>query len=162
MNAQPDVTTMAATRTLVFEPTSAGGGSFWQGDNLLATLTILRHPERQGRLSLRDPNRTLVMVRHTQKQRTSYQLFEGLRQIADAEWSVGETYARLHYQGREYSATPQDLVELDRNPPVAILSIPHDWNAEQMELRLDNDADLPLVAFYLFMAYDLANSSAGP
>jgi len=161
MNAQPDATTAPATRTLVFEPGSTGGGSFWQGDNLLATLTVLRRPERQGRLSLRAVNRTLAMERHAHKQHVRYRVFDGSRQVADAEWNVGEPLAVLHYQGQTYSATPQNLIELDRRPPVILLSILPDWKAQQIELRLADEADLPLVAFYLFIAYDLAPGPGG-
>jgi len=40
MNSQPELTTIATAQTIVFEPTSGGGGSFWNGDSLLATLLV--------------------------------------------------------------------------------------------------------------------------
>jgi hypothetical protein len=39
-------------RSIVFEPDLAGGGSFWDGDDLLAVLTVAKHPDRQGRFSI--------------------------------------------------------------------------------------------------------------
>jgi hypothetical protein len=43
--------------------------------------------------------------------------------------------------------------------PVIALASSSDWNARQMELHLAREADLPLTAFFLFVAYDLAGQS---
>ena len=79
-------------QTLVFEPTSAGGGSFWSGDSLLATLTVLKLTDRQGRLSVRDSNRALDLLRIVRKQHTSCQLIENLSLLGDSIYSLLTTW----------------------------------------------------------------------
>jgi hypothetical protein len=144
---------------IVFEPMSAGGGSFWNGDSLLATLTVLKRAERQGRLSLRDTNRAADIVPVAQKQHMHYRLIENLRQTGDAEWGVGESSARLRYRGREFLATPESLLSAQDLQPVIVRTLASDWDIQPMELRVAREADLPLVAFFLFVAYDLADIS---
>jgi hypothetical protein len=160
MNWQSDVMTVAATQTIVFEPGAAGGGSFWNGDSLLATLTVLGHPNRQGRLSLRDTNRALDMVRISRKQRTSYRLVQDPGQIGDAEWIIGEPSARLRYRGREYIGTRESLLSVQDRLPVITLAPSADWNVKQMELHVACESDLALVAFFFFIAYDMAHVKA--
>jgi len=160
MNAQPDSTTIAATQTIIFEPTSAGGGSFWNGDNLLATLTVLKRAERQGHLSLRDANRAMDIVRLARKQHTGvvtthFRLMERLGQAGEAEWNTGESSAELRYQGHDYVVTRASLLSVQDHQPVITLTGAPDWNIKQMELYIAPAADLPLVAFFLFVAYDL-------
>ena len=41
-------------------------------------------------------------------------------------------------------------------PLITLIPAP-DWSAKQMDLRVAPVADLPLVAFFLFVAYDLVN-----
>ena len=144
-------------QTLVFEPTSSGGGSFWSGDSLLATLTVLKRAERHGRLSIRDTNRAVDIVHLAQRQYMRYRLIENLRQIGDAEWGAGEPSARLRYRGREFLATPESLLSAQDHQPVIVQVLASGWNAKQMELRVAREADLPLVAFFLFVTYDLAD-----
>jgi len=156
MNSQPETIPVVAMQTIVFEPTSAGSGSFWQGDNLLATLTVLRRAGRQGRLSLRDTNQALDIVSHTRQHHTSYKMIEDLEQIAVAERDVGEPSAALRYRGQEYLATRESLLRIQDYQPKVALALASNWNVKQMELRVDGEADLPLVAFFLFIAFDLA------
>jgi len=156
MNPQPDTATMTTTQTLVFEPTSAGGGSLWDGDNLLATLTVLKRVERQGRLSLRGANHAYDMLRSTHQQHVGYRMMKDLRQVADAEWNTGDPSATLHYKGQDYVATPESLnIRGDR----LLLTLSPDWTVQQTELGVAGSADLPLIAFYLFVAYDLNQSA---
>jgi len=160
MNAQPDRTTIAATQTVTFAPTSAGGGSFWNGDNLLATLTVLKRAERQGHLSLRDTNRAMDIVclarrQHTGVVTTHYRLMERLGQAGEAEWNTGESSAELRYQGHDYVVTRASLLSVQDRQPVIKLTGAPDWNIKQMELHVAPEANLPLVAFFLFVAYDL-------
>ena len=119
MNHQFDTTTMATIQTIVFEPTSAGGGSLWDGDNLLATLTVFRRAERQGRLSMRDTNRALDIVRLAWKSRagvatTHYRLMEHQGQTGEAEWKTGESLAALRYQGQHVYRHAGRLAERPR------------------------------------------------
>ena len=155
MNSQSEPTAIATAQTIVFEPTSGGGGSFWSGDSLLATLTVLKRAERQGRLSIRDTNRAVDIVPIAQNRHTRYGLIENLRRIGDAEWGIGESSARLRYRGREFLATPESLLSAQDHQPVIVRALASGWNAKQMELRVAREADLPLVAFFLFIAYDL-------
>jgi hypothetical protein len=157
MNSQPEPTIIATTQSIIFEPTSGGGGSFWSGDSLLATLTVLKRAARQGRLSVRDTNRAVDIVHLAQKQYTRYQLVENLRQIGDAEWGSGESFARLRYRGREFIATPESLLSAQDHQPVIARASASGWNVKQMELRVAREADLALVAFFLFVVYDLAD-----
>lgn len=159
MNFQSEPKTIATTQSIVFEPTSGGGGSFWNGDSLLATLTVLKRAERQGRLSIRDTNRAVDIVQLAQRQYVRYRLIENLRQIGDAKWGVGESSARLRYRGREFIATPESLSSAQDHQPVMARTLASGWNVKQMELQLAREADLPLVAFFLFVAYDLADVS---
>jgi len=160
MNAQPDSTTIATTQTVVFEPTSAGGGSFWNGDNLLATLTVLKRANRQGHLSLRGSNRALDLVclarkQHTGVVTTHYRLMERLDQAGEAKWKTGEPSAALRYQGHDYVVTRERLLTVQGHQPVITLTRAPDWNIKQMGLQIAPVADLPLVAFFLFVACDL-------
>jgi hypothetical protein len=151
---------LSILRQIVFEPTSAGGGSFWNGDSLLATLTVLKRAERQGHLSLRDANRAMDIVRlarkrHTGVVTTHYRLMERLSQAGEAEWNTGEPSAELRYQGHDYVVTRASLLSVQDHQPVITLTGAPDWNIKQMELHVAPAADLPLVAFFLFVAYDL-------
>ncbi len=157
MNSQSEPKTIATTQSIVFEPTSGGGGSFWNGDSLLATLTVLKRADRQGRLSLRDTNRALDLLRIMRKQRTSYQLIENLGLVGDAEWVVGEPSARLRYRGQEFIVAQESLLNAQTHEPLITLALSSDWNDKQMELHVADKADLPLVGFCLFIAYDLVN-----
>lgn len=160
MNAQSDTLTTISTQMIVFEPTSAGGGSLWESDALLATLTVIRRTERQGRLSLRDTNRAMDIVGTVRKQHTGvvtthYRLMERLGQAGEAEWKTGESSAELCYQGHDYVVTRESLLSVQDHQPVITLTGAPDWNVKQMGLHVAPVADLPLVAFFLFVAYDL-------
>jgi len=157
VNTRSDIATVAAMQTFVFEPTSSGGGSFWSGDSLLATLTVLKRADRQGRLSVRDTNRALDLLRIMRKQHTSYQLIENLGLVGDAEWVVGEPSARLRYRGQEFIVAQESLLNAQTHEPLITLALSSDWNDKQMELHVADKADLPLVGFCLFVAYDLVN-----
>jgi hypothetical protein len=161
INAHSDTTTMTTTQTIVFEPTNAGGGSLWDGDNLLATLTVLKRTERQGRLSLRGTNHAYDMLRSTRQQHVGYRMVHVLRQVADAEWNTGDPSATLHYKGQDYLATPESLLSARGDRLLLTLTLSPTWSDRQMELGIVSKADLPLIAFYLFVAYDLSQS-AGP
>ena len=143
---------------IVFELGSGGGGSLWAKDYLLATLTIQQRTGRQGRLSLRETNRAMDIVCYPSKQRKEYRLLEGTRSVARAEWLAGAPSARVYYGDRDYAAGPTGLFaltpEFDDHPVVG-LGVPVNWRASQLRLRVEADADLPLVMFYLFIAYDL-------
>jgi hypothetical protein len=160
MNADSDTTTMTTAQTIVVEPTSRGGGSLWDGDNLLATLTVVKRTERQGRLSLRGTNDAYDMLCATGQQRVGYRMFQGQRQVADAEWNVGDPSATLHYNGQDYLATPESLLSVRGDRLLLTLALAPDWTARPTKLGIAGTTDLPLVAFYLFVAYDL-NQSAG-
>jgi len=153
MIAQPTV-----LREIIFEPGSAGGGSFWADDYLLATLTIQQRTNRQGRLSLRDTNRALDLLCYPSKQRKEYRLVEGMRPLARAEWIGGAPSARLSYGDRDYAATPTGLFAIKpefEEQPVVAFSLPVNWQASRLMLRVGAEVDLPLMVFYLFIAYDL-------
>jgi hypothetical protein len=157
MNAPPEMLTTVSTRTLVFEPTSAGGGSLWDGDNLLATLTALKRTERHGRLSLRGTNDAYDMLCAASQSGVGCRMFQGPRQTATAERKTGAAAAALVYHGRDYLATPDSLASVQDRQPVITLTCAPDWRARHMGLRVAPAADLPLVAFFLFVAYDLRN-----
>jgi len=159
MNAHSDTTTITTAQAIVFEPTSAGGGSLWEGDNLLATLTVLKRTERQGRLSLRGTNNAYDLLRSTRQQHVSYRMVQVLRQVADADWNTGDPSATLHYQGQDYLATPESLLSIRGDRLLLTLALAPDWTARQTELGVVGVADLPLIAFYLFVAYDLSQSA---
>ncbi len=152
---------------IVFEPTSAGGGSFWNGDSLLATLTVLKRADRQGRLSLRDTNRALDLVCTRPNGEKTFQLIEALRQIGVANWKMSESSTPLFYRGSKYLATQESLLNAQTLEPVITLAPASDWavvpnaNDKQMQVHVAGEADLALVGFYLFVAYDLATRSAG-
>jgi hypothetical protein len=156
MNSQ---TAIATTQTIVFEPTSAGGGSLWNGDSLLATLTVLRRTDRQGRLSLRDTNRALDLVCARPNGDKTFQLIEALHQVGMANWKSSESSATLFYWGTQYVATRESLLNAQTLEPVIRLALTSDWNDKQMHVHIAGQADLPLVAFFLFVAYDLAGVS---
>jgi hypothetical protein len=155
MNAQLDTATMTTTPTLVFEPAAQGGGSLWNGDNLLATLTVLKRTERHGRLSLRSTNDAYDMQCVTGPRRVGYRMFQGQRQVADAEWNIGEPSAALHYKGQGYLATPENLLNIRGDLLLLTLEFQSGWTARQVSVSVVGAADLPLVAFYLFVVYDL-------
>ncbi len=148
--------------TIVFEPDLAGGGSLWEGDDLLAVLTtVAKHPDRQGRFCLRGTNRafdTFTITCHSDKRRNRYRLLEGSCHLADAQWIVDELPATLRYRGQEFVATPKSLSTTDGSRQMVTLASPLDWQARQMHLCVGPGVDLPLVAFYLFVAYDLSRA----
>lgn len=148
-------TALYPTQTLVFEPTSAGGGSLWDGDHLLATLTVLRRTERHGRLSLRGTDNAYDMQCATSQSGVGYRMFQGQRQIAGAEWKTSVASATLVYHGRDYIVAPDSLASnQDRQLVIALTRAPH-WNVQRMNLHIAPAADLPLAAFFLFVANDL-------
>jgi hypothetical protein len=130
---------------------------------LLATLTIQRQVNRQGRVSLRDGNRALDIVCYPSKRRREYRLLEGTRLLARAEWLESAPTARVSYGGRDYAAAASGLFsikpEFDEQPVIG-LDLPVDWHAARLMLRVQSEADLPLVAFYSFIAYDLFQAEA--
>jgi hypothetical protein len=154
-NAHSDTTTLTTTQTIVFEPTSAGGGSLWDGDSLLATLTVIKRAGRQGRLSIRDTNRAMDLLRLSRRERTIYRLVQALGQIGEAEWVRGEPSALLRYRGQAYLVTRDSLLTVQDHQPVVALALASNWNVKQMELRIAPEADWALVGFYLFIIYDL-------
>ena len=158
MNAQS-----TTIRGIMFELGSAGGGSFWADDYLLATLTIQQRVNRQGRVSLRDDNRALDIICYPSKQRREYRLLEGARLLARAEWLESAPTARVSYGGRDYAAGATGLFsikpEFDEQPVIG-LDLPADWRAARLMLRVQSEADLPLVVFYSFIAYDLFQAEA--
>ena len=155
MNAQSDIATMTTTQAIVFEPAALGGGSFWKGDSLLATLTVFKRAERQGRLSIRDTNRAMDLLRLSRRERTIYRLSQALGQIGKAEWVRGEPSALLRYRGQAYLVTRESLLTAQDHQLVVALALTSNWNVKQVELRITPEADLPLVGFYLFITYDL-------
>jgi hypothetical protein len=154
MNAPPTL-----QRQIAFEPGSAGSGSLWTGDNLLATLTVLKRTERQGRLSLRSTNLAYDIRRSTHQPRVGYRMIQNMRQVAHAEWNTGDPSATLHYKGQDYIATPESLLRICGDRLLLMLALAPDWIAHQTKLDVAGVADLPLVAFYLFVAYDLNQSA---
>jgi hypothetical protein len=149
--------------TIVFEPDAVGGGSIWDGDDLLAVLTVTKYPDRRGRLSLRSTSRafnTFNMTCHSRERRRSYRLVEGLRRLADAQWIADELSVALRYRGQAFIATHESLSTMRGDQQVVTLAPPVDWQARQMTLHVGPDVDLPLVAFYLFIAYDLSTARA--
>ena len=156
-------TQFTTLRKIMFELGSAGGGSFWAEDYLLATLTIQQRANRQGRVSLRDGNRALDIVCYPSKQRREYRLLEGARLLARAEWLESAPTARVSYGGRDYAAGATGLFsikpEFDEQPVIG-LDLPADWRAARLMLRVQSEADLPLVVFYSFIAHDLFQAEA--
>jgi hypothetical protein len=150
-------------RKIMFELGGGGGGSFWADDYLLATLTIQLRANRQGRVSLRDGNRALDIVCHSSRQRREYRLLEGARLLARAEWLESAPTARVSYGGRDYAAGATGLFsitpEFDEQPVVG-LDLPVDWHGARLMLLVQSEADLPLVVFYSFIAYDLVQAEA--
>ena len=152
-------------KEIIFEPGTRGGGSFWAGDNLLATLTVRGTVKRQGRLSIRDDNRALDLMCLANESRYIYQMLEGRHLVGRAEWSGGDTLraARLNYRGIVYildrkglsaaGTQSQPVVAFDPSPaPQRVFGV---WNPRQSTLHVTDRVDLPLIGFYVFVAYDL-------
>ncbi len=144
-----------AVKEIMFEPGVAGGGSFWTGDNLLATLTVHRAAKRPGRLSLRDTDRAFDLLHTLNGSRHTYQLMEGIHSMGRAEWVQGEGWARMTYRGGEYRLNLTGLwaAAAEGQPLVALAPSPG-WNDRLWVLRVADGADLPLASFYLYIAYD--------
>jgi hypothetical protein len=159
MNAPSEMLTTVSTRTLVIEPTHAGGGSLWNGDDLLATLTVLKRTERHGRLSLRGTNDAYDMLCATSRSGVGYRMFQGQRQVASAAWTMDDPSAALRYRDQDYLATPESLLNVRGDRLLLMLTLSPGWSARQTELGIVGAADLPLIAFYLFVAYDLSQSA---
>ncbi len=147
-------------RQIVFEPVSAGGGSLWDGDNLLATFTVLKRTERHGRLSLRGTNDAYDLLCATSQQRVGYRMFQGQRQVASAAWTMDDPSAALRYRDQDYLATPESLLNVRGDRLLLMLTLSPGWSARQTELGVVGAANLPLIAFYLFVAYDLSQSAS--
>jgi hypothetical protein len=153
-------------KEIIFEPGTGGGGSFWAEDNLLATLTVRGTVKRQGRLSIRDDNRALDLLCMVSGTRHIYQMLEGTHPVGRAEWTMeGGTLpiARLDYRGLVYTLERTGLfvAGTQSQPVVAFAPWPDPqrvfgvWNPRQSTLRVTDKADLPLIGFYVFVAYDL-------
>ena len=152
-------------KEIIFEPGTGGGGSFWAGDNLLATLIVRGTVKRQGRLSIRDDNRALDLMCIANESRYIYQMLEGRHLVGRAEWTGGDTLraARLNYRGIVYTldrkglfvagTQSQPVVAFDPSPdPQRVFGV---WNPRQSTLHVTDRVDLPLIGFYVFVAYDL-------
>jgi len=164
MIAQP-----TTCKQVIFEPGAGGGGSFWAGDNLLATLTIRGTAKRQGRLSLRDDDRAFDLLQHSSgNSHWTYLLLEGTTLVGRVEWTEDETSLQLSYRGLVYTLNRKGLftVGTQSQPVVAFDPLPDpqgavdDWHGRQSTLRVTDRADLPLIGFYIFVAYDLRRSIA--
>ena len=152
-------------KEIIFEPGTGGGGSFWAGDNLLATLTVRGTVNRRGRLSICDDNRALDLMCLANESRYIYQMLEGRHLVGRAEWSGGDTprAARLNYRGIVYTLDRKGLsaAGTQSQPVVAFdpLPVPQGalgtWNVRQLALCVTDRADLPLIGFYVFIAYDM-------
>ncbi len=151
--------TQATTwRDIVFERETAGGGSFWAGDSLLATLTVHTAPERSGRLSVRATERAFDMTRTASAQRYLYEMTHEGIPAGRAEWVHDAPSAWLRYEGRDYTVTREGLLaaesEIGGRPLVALRALGGRQRG-QWALHIEPGIELPLVAFYLFVAYDL-------
>ena len=146
-----------------FEPGPRGAGSFWSGDNLLATLTIPSGTGRQGRLSIRQDNRALDLQTATAGQRRVYRLIEAGKSLGSAEWDSGAPSASLTYRGRDYGVTPTGLIAAGGPDaqPLVTFDTSINWAAKQLALRVRQVTDLPLVVFFVFIAHDLASVVSG-
>ncbi len=140
---------------IVFEPYVAGGGSLWTGDSLLATLTVSRLPQRQGRLSIRSSDRAFDITATPNGGQHSHRLLAGVRQAGSAEWIEGQGPVRLSYQGQTYRLDPDGLfLGGTGNEPVATWAKP-DWYGKQLVLHLARELDLELIGFALFVLYEI-------
>jgi hypothetical protein len=157
---------LEARKEITFEPDTLGGGSFWAGDNLLATLTVHGTAKRQGRLSIRDDNRAFDLLGTVNGSRHIYQMLEGTHLVGRAEWTTeGETplIAQLDYRGSVYALERAGLFAAgaQSQPVIAFAPWPDPrrvfgvWNPKQSMLHIIDKADLPLIGFYVFVAYDL-------
>ncbi len=147
----------SALREIIFEPATAGGGSFWAGDHLLATLDVFRRFTRQGRLSIQESNQAFDLVRVQGEYYWRYRLNEGAITAGQADWVEGVPSAQLIYQVREYTANLSGLFLADsqtNHPSVIAFEPPLDWQKERWSLTLSPQVDLPLVALYFFVVYD--------
>ena len=155
---------LTTCKEVIFESGNGGGGSFWVGDNLLATLTIRGTAKRQGRLSIRDDNRALDLLQHSASNlHQIYLLLEGTSLLGRAERVEGESSVHLGYRGLVYTlerkslfatgAKSRPVITFDPLPDsVEVIGI---WNARQLTLHVTDKADLPLIGFYIFVAHDL-------
>ena len=157
---------LETSKEIIFEPGTGGGGSFWAGDNLLATLTVRGTVKRRGRLSIRDDNRALDLLSMVGGTRHIYQMLEGTHRVGRAEWTTeGETslIAQLDYRGLVYTLERTDLFAAGtQSQPVVAFAPWLDpqrvfgvWNPRQSTLHVTDRVDLPLIGFYVFVAYDL-------
>jgi hypothetical protein len=157
---------LETSKEIIFEPGTGGGGSFWAGDNLLATLTVRGTVKRRGRLSIRDDNRALDLLSMVGGTRHIYQMLEGTHRVGRAEWTTeGATppTAWLDYRGLVYTLERTDLFAAGtQSQPVVAFAPWLDpqrvfgvWNPRQSTLHVTDRVDLPLIGFYVFVAYDL-------
>jgi hypothetical protein len=152
-------------KEIIFEPGTGGGGSFWAGDNLLATLIVRGTVKRQGRLSIRDDNRALDLMCIADESRYIYQMLEGRHLVGRAEWSGGDTLcaARLSYRGIVYTLDRKGLSAAGtQSQPVVAFDLLSDLQGvfgtrslRQSTLRVTDGVDVPLIGLYVFVAYDL-------
>jgi hypothetical protein len=166
-------------KEIIFEPGTGGGGSFWAGDNLLATLTVRGTVKRQGRLSIRDDNCALDLLCRVDGSRHIYQMLEGTHPVGRAEWTMEGgtlTTARLDYRGLVYILERTGLFAAgtQSQPVVAFAPWPDPqrvcpfpalrageppgvgvWNLRQSTLHVTDRTDLPLIGFYVFVAHGL-------
>jgi len=156
-------------KQVIFEPGTGGGGSFWARDNLLATLTVRGTIKRQGRLSIRDDNRAFDLLSMVNGSHHICQMLEGTHRVGRVEWATGgETplIAQLDYRGSVYALERTGLfaAETQSQPIVAFAPWPDPqlvfgaWNSRQSTLRVTDRVDLPLIGFYVFVAYDLRSN----
>jgi hypothetical protein len=140
---------LTTCKEVIFESGNGGGGSFWAGDNLLATLTIRGTAKRQGRLSIRDDNRALDLLQHSASNvHQIYLLLEGTSLLGRA---LVYTLERKSLFATGAKSRP--VITFDPLPDsVEAIGI---WNARQLTLHVTDRADLPLIGFYIFVAYDL-------
>ncbi len=139
-----------------FEPSMAGGGSLWTGDNLLATLVVRRAANRLGHMNLRPSHRTLDLDRAPSETRYVYRIQEGILRLGQAEWMPGWHVAKLTYGGQEFDLGLNGLFASGPDGKRVIAYTPSSgWDAAQSMFRLAPEADLPLLGLYIYVVQDL-------
>jgi hypothetical protein len=141
-----------AFTTLHFEPNKLGGSFFREDDQLLATLTLRRRPNYQGRLMI-DVGQPAYDLRRTIKAaHWIYSIQHAGRSLGEAT-STSERGARtITYAGQVFSADASGLY--DEQGQCQAASQPAGGGRPARLIQLNRPLDLPLLALYIFAVFD--------
>ena len=145
---------MPSATTLIFEPNAGGGGFFQEDDRLLGTLNVGRGRVYRARFVINVGEPAYDLSRKHEAQQWVYTLRHAHQIVGQARRASDSENATLTYGGRIYTADHQALYDDQGNAYARLQLVSLAHQAER--ISVNGPLDLPLLAFYVFVASDAA------